>query len=252
MASSMTTIVSTSPSPQLSSAKGTIRILSRALLYSAQFLLSSAQHPAHEGNAQQPLFQPQQGHYQSTPSLTLNVPPQCPPSTPLSCQNTSLVTDSCCFNTPGGQLLLTQFWDAHPATGPNDSWTLHGLWPDRCDGTYESYCDHSRRYEGIGETIKERDHDLWELMGTYWKDWKGDDEKLWGHEWKKHGTCVSTLRPECYEGYQERGEVLDYFARAMGLFRGLDTFRVSGSSLDKIWNGRQYVMRCCCFFFFVI
>jgi hypothetical protein len=29
----------------------------------------------------------------------------------LSCQNTTVVTDLCCFNAPGGQLLQTQFWD---------------------------------------------------------------------------------------------------------------------------------------------
>jgi len=29
----------------------------------------------------------------------------------LSCQNTTAVSDLCCFNAPGGQLLQTQFWD---------------------------------------------------------------------------------------------------------------------------------------------
>lgn len=35
----------------------------------------------------------------------------------LSCQNTTVVEDTCCFNAPGGQLLLTQFWDTAPSTG---------------------------------------------------------------------------------------------------------------------------------------
>lgn len=46
----------------------------------------------------------------------------------LSCHNTTVVENLCCFNAPGGQLLQTQFWDTAPATGPDDSWTLHGLW----------------------------------------------------------------------------------------------------------------------------
>lgn len=46
----------------------------------------------------------------------------------LSCHNSSTVQDLCCFNSPGGALLQTQFWDTDPATGPNDSWTIHGLW----------------------------------------------------------------------------------------------------------------------------
>src|SRR4051812_6439158 len=33
----------------------------------------------------------------------------------LSCSGTS--SDTCCFNTPGGQLVQTQFWDTNPVTG---------------------------------------------------------------------------------------------------------------------------------------
>ena len=54
-------------------------------------------------------------------------PASCP-NPQLSCQNTTAVEDTCCFNAPGGQMLLTQFWDTNPPTGPNNSWTVHGLW----------------------------------------------------------------------------------------------------------------------------
>ena len=46
----------------------------------------------------------------------------------LSCQTPYHGQDTCCFNYPGGQFLQTQFWDADPAVGPDDSWTIHGLW----------------------------------------------------------------------------------------------------------------------------
>jgi hypothetical protein len=49
------------------------------------------------------------------------------PNAQLSCHNIS-VADTCCLNYPGGQLLQTQFWDTSPAVGPQDSWTIHGLW----------------------------------------------------------------------------------------------------------------------------
>jgi ribonuclease T2 len=52
------------------------------------------------------------------------------PNAQLSCHNTTAVENLCCFNAPGGQILQTQFWDASPATGPEDSWTIHGLWYD--------------------------------------------------------------------------------------------------------------------------
>lgn len=54
--------------------------------------------------------------------------PSCPTDGATSCHNSTTVADSCCFIYPGGQLLQTQFWDASPAIGPDDSWTLHGLW----------------------------------------------------------------------------------------------------------------------------
>ena len=50
------------------------------------------------------------------------------PAPQLSCHNSTVVENLCCFNAPGGQILQTQFWDTSPATGPDDSWTLHGLW----------------------------------------------------------------------------------------------------------------------------
>jgi ribonuclease T2 len=55
-------------------------------------------------------------------------PKTCSNTGQLSCHNTTAVTDLCCFNAPGGQLLQTQFWDTNPVTGPVDSWTVHGLW----------------------------------------------------------------------------------------------------------------------------
>ena len=58
----------------------------------------------------------------------------CPADLPFSCSNTTIVEDLCCFEAPGGAVLLTQFWDTAPSTGPSDSWTIHGLWyvPSTC------------------------------------------------------------------------------------------------------------------------
>jgi ribonuclease T2 len=58
----------------------------------------------------------------------------------FSCENTTAIEDSCCTVAKGGLVLQTQFWDTY--TGfekesqllPKDSWTVHGLWPDNCDG----------------------------------------------------------------------------------------------------------------------
>ncbi|KAG5735221.1 hypothetical protein E4T56_gene13699, partial [Termitomyces sp. T112] len=54
----------------------------------------------------------------------------CSTTGAASCHNTSAVSNLCCFESPGGLLLQTQFWDTDPSTGPTNSWTIHGLWPD--------------------------------------------------------------------------------------------------------------------------
>ena len=78
--------------------------------------------------------------------------PQLPPTYPnltacvniesfYSCENTTAIVDTCCSPSPGGLVLQAQFWDTY--TGfesqgqllPKDSWGVHGLWPDFCNGS---------------------------------------------------------------------------------------------------------------------
>ncbi|KAE8153737.1 ribonuclease T2-like protein [Aspergillus avenaceus] len=149
----------------------------------------------------------------------------------LSCQTQYTGQDKCCFNYPGGQFLQTQFWDADPAIGPEDSWTIHGLWPDHCNGGFDQYCDSSRQYSNISLILVDSGRsDLLDEMTTYWKDYKGDDSNLWQHEWNKHGTCVSTLETHCYETYYPQQEVVDYFDKTVELFHQLPTHEILASA----------------------
>lgn len=103
----------------------------------------------------------------------------------LSCHNSSAVQNLCCFNSPGGALLLTQFWDTSPVTGPDDSWTIHGLWPDNCDGTYEANCDDDRAYRNISAILNAYGkQDLVDYMKEYWVSDSGSSETFWEHEWR--------------------------------------------------------------------
>ncbi|TVY19483.1 Ribonuclease T2-like [Lachnellula arida] len=162
-------------------------------------------------------------------ALGLGTPKTC--SNPaLSCSS-STSTDLCCLNSPGGQLLQTQFWDTSPSTGPSDSWTIHGLWPDHCDGTYDSNCDTSRAYTNITDILKSFDKtDLLDYMNSYWLDEDGDNESFWEHEWGKHGTCISTLEPSCYTDYTPTQEVPDFFQKTVDLFKTLDSYTVAALS----------------------
>ncbi|TGZ85385.1 ribonuclease-like protein T2 [Ascodesmis nigricans] len=162
---------------------------------------------------------------------TVSATPKACSITTLSCQNTTVVSDLCCFNHPGGQLLLTQFWDSEPATGPSNSWTIHGLWPDRCDGTYDSYCDSSREYTNLRSSlISAGENDLVDYMETYWKSNSGTDESFWKHEWDKHGTCISTLETSCYTSYTAREELIDYLHATVDLFKTRNTYNILSSA----------------------
>lgn len=106
-----------------------------------------------------------------------------------------------------------------------DSWTIHGLWPDYCDGSYPQSCDSSRAYSNISDILSAGGaEETLSYMEKYWKDYKGDDESFWEHEWSKHGTCVSTLEPDCYTSYKPTEEVVDYFDRTVSLFKSLPTY----------------------------
>ncbi|TGJ87193.1 hypothetical protein E0Z10_g1606 [Xylaria hypoxylon] len=132
---------------------------------------------------------------------------------------------SCCVNKPGGQFLQTQFWDTDPVTGPSNSWTIHGLWPDNCDGTYSENCDSSRAYTGLTTILQNNGKSaLVTYMQNYWQSNSGTPESFWEHEWSTHGTCVTTLDPDCYTTYTKGKEAADFFQITVDLFKTLDTY----------------------------
>jgi len=61
-------------------------------------------------------------------------------------------------------------------------------------------------------------------MNTYWISDDSTNEVFWEHEWGKHGTCISTLDPNCYTDYQPTEEVPDFFNRTVSLFQSLPTY----------------------------
>ncbi|KAJ7772904.1 ribonuclease T2 [Mycena maculata] len=163
-----------------------------------------------------------------SPVSTSDIASGCPATTIASCRNSSAVNNLCCFESPGGLLLQTQFWDTNPATGPSDSWTIHGLWPDNCDSTFIEDCDPSRDYTDIaGLLTAQGGADTLSYMNTYWKNDPDDgtDEEFWEHEWATHGTCYSTLEPTCLPNGSPTGaEAVAFFETVVKLFQTLPTY----------------------------
>ncbi|PBP27304.1 ribonuclease T2 family protein [Diplocarpon rosae] len=173
----------------------------------------------------------------------------CPINSPTSCHNSTAFPDSCCFIYPGGQLLQTQFWDTGPSIGPSDSWTLHGLWPDLCDGSYPTFCTQAPMYHNITAILSSsssslstssNEPSLLDYMKTYWLPNRGSPDSFWEHEWNKHGTCINTLAPSCYSAYTPGSEVVDFFTRAVALFKELDTYKaLAAKGIVPVW-GKTY------------
>jgi hypothetical protein len=99
--------------------------------------------------------------------------------------------------------------------------------PDHCDGGFDQFCDFRRKYSNISLILVDSGRgDLLDYMSEYWKDYNGDDATLWEHEWNKHGTCVSTLEPHCYEDYLPQQEVVDYFDKAVEIYQQRSSYKV--------------------------
>jgi ribonuclease T2 len=67
-------------------------------------------------------------------------------------------------------------------------------------------------------------------MNEFWVDIDGDNESFWEHEWAKHGTCISTLKPSCYTDYTPQEEVPDFFQKTVDIFQTLDSYTVRDPS----------------------
>ena len=185
----------------------------------------------------------------------------------LSCPSPSpLTTNSCCSETFGGLLLTTQFWSTYtglessgqflPSLSPSDDspiWTIHGLWPDFCNGTWTQYCDLARQYDphpspntttgtpdgvpvppyegpDIGTLVEKtgrRGRELVRYMRAYWPSRDEPSHVLWAHEFSKHATCFSTFNTSCYgsRGTEKKPyeDVIDYFTTTISLNRRAPT-----------------------------
>ena len=164
-------------------------------------------------------------------------------------------SDSCCVETFGGLVLATQLWQTYTGyegvgqVNPKDTWTIHGLWPDFCTGSYTQYCDLSRQYDplpspntttgtpsgtpvkpwtgtSIGKFLEPFGKlDLLAFMNKYWIAQNQPSSDFWGHEFSKHATCFSSFDTECYGPlYREHEEVVDFFETVVSYYQTLPTW----------------------------
>ncbi|KAM0749163.1 ribonuclease T2 [Meredithblackwellia eburnea MCA 4105] len=191
---------------------------------SALFSLTFLSHSVLASSQREIVFQ------SPSPSLTSDrsrILDTCPENPGPSCPEDPSA-DKCCVNSPGSYFAQTQFWDASPPIGPVDSWTEHGLWADYCTEDPHNWpydCDSKRFHTGAElRKILQNETELVDYMEKYWIPDAGSTDSFWSHEWNKHGTCVSTMEPHCYPDYKENEEVVEYFKKAVSIFKSLPTY----------------------------
>ena len=62
--------------------------------------------------------------------------------------------------------------------------TIHGLWPSIKSGTYLKECT-------SGITITDNGSSLFQQMRKYWPSFSQPNTGFWGHEYNKHGYCMT-------------------------------------------------------------
>ncbi|CDO56507.1 similar to Saccharomyces cerevisiae YPL123C RNY1 Vacuolar RNase of the T(2) family [Geotrichum candidum] len=151
---------------------------------------------------------------------------KCPIDTPLSC--TIGTKDSCCIEATNGLFLATQFWDFYPQTGPDNLFTTHGLWSDKCTGGFKQFCNPAWGITNVTKILQDLgEEDLLQKMNYSWKNMGKTDEDLWLHEFNKHGTCMSTVNPSCYPETAEKYRYVgDFFNSVVTLQDQLPTYDI--------------------------
>ncbi|KAL1936747.1 hypothetical protein VTP01DRAFT_881 [Rhizomucor pusillus] len=181
--------------------------------------------------------QSQQQHQQQYFQTVLDDAPSCNSSV-LSCHWQGPI-DSCC-SPKYGLVILSLQWI--PGYGPDNEFTIHGLWPDTCSGgrAPSRGCDRSRATNNAGLILRKINPDLYRRMRTFWPSYNDNDNWFWSHEWTKHGTCVTTLRPACYgHTYRKYQDMEEYFEQVLDLRDEYDIFgalNVAGVSPGRTYN----------------
>ena len=83
----------------------------------------------------------------------------------------------------------------------NDTWSIHGLWPQYNDGKYPSFCKEVEFDINALQPIIDR-------LNVEWCSDIGSNDDFWEHEWKKHGSCM----------FCENMTEFQYFNKALELF----------------------------------
>lgn len=170
----------------------------------------------------------------------------CPQTNPVTC-STNPTNNDCCYENPGGVIIQAQSWGYNPAVGSSDTFTLNGILPAKCDGTFQEFCNSllTVNEKDLKEMIITQygDQGLYDEMSSFWKSPTGSGELLWAEEFNKHGSCISTLRPVCYSSnYESNENIYDYFRINIAMYQKYPTYQELGNAGIVPSTSKTYTM----------
>ncbi|XP_031617443.1 uncharacterized protein LOC116337197 [Contarinia nasturtii] len=90
----------------------------------------------------------------------------------------------------------------------NETWGIHGIWPNNLDGSHPSFCSDSSSFD-----IESLKPFMDQLKQSWFNLMSGSSEEIfWRHEWLKHGTCAVSL-PELNTEAKYFGQALKWFQK---------------------------------------
>ncbi|KAG0614693.1 hypothetical protein M758_6G196200 [Ceratodon purpureus] len=86
-----------------------------------------------------------------------------------------------------------------PVTGdPGPYFGIHGLWPNRNDGSYPDTCTNEQFDSSELHDVVDNLNKNWGTLACK-RGMSGDNEDFWDHEWAKHGTCSGFTQHQYFE-----------------------------------------------------
>nr|BAS29954.1 ribonuclease T2 [Sphaerocreas pubescens] len=151
----------------------------------------------------------------------------------VSCVNYTVPVNSCCTELKGGLMMITELWQSGtPQNGPDDKWTIHGLWSDYCvGGDWPQFCEPDRMLNNtvVDVLTQAGEHQLLKDMDKYWLGSNGtaSNAPFWEHEWNKHGTCMTTLEPSCLPSskHTNHTDAVTFYKTVVGLYKRFDFYK---------------------------
>eukprot|EP00199_Chlamydomonas_sp_CCMP681_P001946 CAMPEP_0119107044 /NCGR_PEP_ID=MMETSP1180-20130426/7917_1 /TAXON_ID=3052 ORGANISM="Chlamydomonas cf sp, Strain CCMP681" /NCGR_SAMPLE_ID=MMETSP1180 /ASSEMBLY_ACC=CAM_ASM_000741 /LENGTH=350 /DNA_ID=CAMNT_0007092473 /DNA_START=40 /DNA_END=1092 /DNA_ORIENTATION=+ len=107
--------------------------------------------------------------------------------------------------------------------------TLHGLWPNRLDGTWPQFCDSSLPFDE--DEVEDLETEMNEAWPSFMEN-QGGNPNFWAHEWNKHGTC-SLTQMKSEHGFFKRTLELHYRYSIQGAFSAAGIMPSGKSAYSK-------------------